>query len=134
MRSWRSKTPLTWVQCRRIINVSLPNNQPISIVANPTELMLLFYVRYMNLTLNHEESPPQQHTLATTKEGCSLVSADSVHIDVIHTKSEENHQNKEKKEVESPEKANEETVNEESNDVSNQLLLDSVYAASVLSF
>ncbi|CAH1450768.1 unnamed protein product [Lactuca virosa] len=23
MRSWRSKTPLSWVQCRRIINVSV---------------------------------------------------------------------------------------------------------------
>nr|KAJ0189667.1 hypothetical protein LSAT_V11C800447330 [Lactuca sativa] len=38
------------------------------------------------------------------------------------------------KAVESPEKANEVIVNEESNDVSNQLLLDSVHAASTLSF
>ncbi|CAI9288282.1 unnamed protein product [Lactuca saligna] len=59
MRSWRSKTPLTWVQCCRIINVSLPNNQHIYVVANPTELMLLFYVCYVNWTLNHEESSPR---------------------------------------------------------------------------
>ncbi|CAH1452917.1 unnamed protein product [Lactuca virosa] len=45
-----------------------------------------------------------------------------------------NQQNKEKKAVESPEKANEDIVNEESNDVSNQFLLDSVHAASTLSF
>ncbi|CAI9285805.1 unnamed protein product [Lactuca saligna] len=38
------------------------------------------------------------------------------------------------KAVESPEKANEDIVNEESNDVSNQLLLDSVHAASTLIF
>ncbi|CAH1454158.1 unnamed protein product [Lactuca virosa] len=42
----------------------------------------------------------------------------------------ENHQNKEKKAVESPEKENEDIVNEESNDVSNHLLLDSVHAAN----
>nr|KAJ0190431.1 hypothetical protein LSAT_V11C800420310 [Lactuca sativa] len=34
------------------------NNQPISVVANPTELMMLFYLRYVNWTLTHEESPP----------------------------------------------------------------------------
>ncbi|CAH1414963.1 unnamed protein product [Lactuca virosa] len=62
------------------------------------------------------------------------VVADSVHSDAIHTKIEENHQNKEKKAVLSPEKANEDIVNEESNDVSNHLLLDSVYVASTLSF
>ncbi|CAI9296753.1 unnamed protein product [Lactuca saligna] len=64
MRSWRSKTPLTWVQCCRIINASLPNNQLIFVVANLTELMLSFYVRYVNWTLNHQESPPRQHTPA----------------------------------------------------------------------
>ncbi|XP_052626215.1 uncharacterized protein LOC128133191 [Lactuca sativa] len=63
MRSWRSKTLLTWVQCYRIIIVSLPNNQPISIEASPTELMLSFYVCYVNWTLNHEESSPRQHTM-----------------------------------------------------------------------
>ncbi|CAI9285804.1 unnamed protein product [Lactuca saligna] len=62
MRSWRSKTPITWVQYRRIINVSLPNNQAIFVVVSPTELMLSFYVYYVNWTLNHEESPPRQHT------------------------------------------------------------------------
>ncbi|CAH1450685.1 unnamed protein product [Lactuca virosa] len=41
---------------------SWPNNQPISVVANPTELMLSFYVRYVNWTLNHQESPPWKHT------------------------------------------------------------------------
>ncbi|CAH1415089.1 unnamed protein product [Lactuca virosa] len=51
--------------------------------------------------------------------------------DAIHTKIEENHQNKEKKAVESPGKANEDIVNEESNDVSNHLLLDSVHAANI---
>ena len=39
-----------------------PNNQPIQVVANETELMLPFYVRYVNWTLNHEESPPPQHS------------------------------------------------------------------------
>ncbi|CAH1444101.1 unnamed protein product [Lactuca virosa] len=62
MRSWRSKTLLSWVQCRRIINVSVPNNHPIVVVANATELMLPFYIRYVNQTLNHEESPPRQHS------------------------------------------------------------------------
>ncbi|CAH1436605.1 unnamed protein product [Lactuca virosa] len=42
-------------------NNQCPNNQPISVVANPTELMLSFYIRYINWTLNHEESPPRQH-------------------------------------------------------------------------
>nr|KAJ0215866.1 hypothetical protein LSAT_V11C300106230 [Lactuca sativa] len=60
MRSWRSKTSLSWVQCRRIINVSVPNNHPIADMANETELMLPFYNRYVNWTLNHEESPPWQ--------------------------------------------------------------------------
>ncbi|CAH1445919.1 unnamed protein product [Lactuca virosa] len=41
---------------------------------------------------------------------------------------------KKKKVVKSPEKANEDIVNEESNDVSNHLLLDSVEAASTLTF
>ncbi|CAI9288283.1 unnamed protein product [Lactuca saligna] len=36
--------------------------------------------------------------------------------------------------MDSPEKANKDIVNEESNDVSNQLLLDSVHVASTLSF
>ncbi|CAH1453067.1 unnamed protein product [Lactuca virosa] len=35
-----------------------PNNQPISVVENATELMLLFYIRHVILT--HEESPPRQ--------------------------------------------------------------------------
>ncbi|CAI9301271.1 unnamed protein product [Lactuca saligna] len=39
-----------------------PNNQPIQVVANKTELMLPFYVRYVNWTLNHEESPPPQQS------------------------------------------------------------------------
>nr|KAJ0201213.1 hypothetical protein LSAT_V11C600326390 [Lactuca sativa] len=39
-----------------------PNNQPIQVVANETELMLPFYVRYVNWTLNHEESPPPQQS------------------------------------------------------------------------
>nr|KAJ0209221.1 hypothetical protein LSAT_V11C400196230 [Lactuca sativa] len=39
-----------------------PNNQPIQVVANETELMLPFYVRYVNWTLNHEESPPSQQS------------------------------------------------------------------------
>ncbi|CAH1427258.1 unnamed protein product [Lactuca virosa] len=43
-------------------NKQRPNNQPISVVANPTELMLPFYVRYVNWTLSHQESPPRQHT------------------------------------------------------------------------
>nr|KAJ0226188.1 hypothetical protein LSAT_V11C100049020 [Lactuca sativa] len=62
MRAWRSKTPLNWEQCCRIINVSMPNNQPINVVANPEELMLPFYVRYVNWTLNPVESPPRQHS------------------------------------------------------------------------
>ncbi|CAH1426508.1 unnamed protein product [Lactuca virosa] len=62
MRSWRSKTPLSWDNCHRIINVLVPNNVPIPVVANGTELMLPFYVRYVNRTLNHEESPPPQHS------------------------------------------------------------------------
>ncbi|CAH1430148.1 unnamed protein product [Lactuca virosa] len=41
---------------------------------------------------------------------------------------------KKKKVVKSPEKANEDIVNEESNDVSNHLLLDSVEASSTLTF
>ncbi|CAH1412957.1 unnamed protein product [Lactuca virosa] len=41
---------------------------------------------------------------------------------------------KKKKVVKSPEKANEDIVNEESNDVSNHLLLDSLEAASTLTF
>nr|KAJ0186329.1 hypothetical protein LSAT_V11C900496820 [Lactuca sativa] len=40
----------------------LPNNQPIQVVANETEPMLPFYVRYMNWTLNHKESPPPQQS------------------------------------------------------------------------
>nr|KAJ0190074.1 hypothetical protein LSAT_V11C800453180 [Lactuca sativa] len=63
MRAWRSKTPLNWEQCCRIINVSVPNNQPINVVANPEELMLPFYVRYVNWTLNPVESSPRQHSL-----------------------------------------------------------------------
>ncbi|CAH1428135.1 unnamed protein product [Lactuca virosa] len=39
-----------------------------------------------------------------------------------------------KKIVESPEKANEDIVNAETSDVSNHLLLDSIYAASTMSF
>ncbi|CAH1425302.1 unnamed protein product [Lactuca virosa] len=39
-----------------------------------------------------------------------------------------------KKIVESPEKANEDIVNAETSDVSNHLLLDSIYAASMMSF
>ncbi|CAH1442700.1 unnamed protein product [Lactuca virosa] len=62
MRAWRSKTPLSWVQCCRIMNVSVPNNQPINVVANPEELMLPFYVRYVNWTLNPVESPPRQYS------------------------------------------------------------------------
>ncbi|CAI9279643.1 unnamed protein product [Lactuca saligna] len=62
MRCWRSKTTLSWENCCRIINVYVPNNQPIQVVANETELMLPFYVRYVNWTLNHEESPPLQHS------------------------------------------------------------------------
>ncbi|CAI9303008.1 unnamed protein product [Lactuca saligna] len=61
-----------------------------------------------------------------------MVSADVVYNDAIHTKIEENHQTKEKKGVEIPEKANEDIVNEQSNDVSNHLLVDSLYAASML--
>ncbi|CAH1442855.1 unnamed protein product [Lactuca virosa] len=62
MRVWRSKTPLNWVQCCRIMNVSVPNNEPINVEANPEELMLPFYVRYVNWTLNPVESPPRQHS------------------------------------------------------------------------
>ncbi|CAH1448597.1 unnamed protein product [Lactuca virosa] len=39
-----------------------PNNEPIRVMADATELMLPFYVRYVNWTLNHEESPPRQHS------------------------------------------------------------------------
>ncbi|CAI9268580.1 unnamed protein product [Lactuca saligna] len=38
-----------------------PNNQPIYVVASPIELMLSFYVFYVNWTVNHEESPQRQH-------------------------------------------------------------------------
>ncbi|KAL7609965.1 hypothetical protein Lser_V15G10052 [Lactuca serriola] len=31
-------------------------------MANETEIMLPFYNRYINWTLNHEESPPRQHS------------------------------------------------------------------------
>ncbi|CAI9272394.1 unnamed protein product [Lactuca saligna] len=48
MRSWRSKTSLSWDNCRRIINMLVPNNEPIPVVANGMELMLPFYVRYVN--------------------------------------------------------------------------------------
>ncbi|CAH1413528.1 unnamed protein product [Lactuca virosa] len=40
---------------------SRPNNHPIVVVANAMELMLSFYIRYVNWTLNHEESPPRKH-------------------------------------------------------------------------
>ncbi|CAH1423021.1 unnamed protein product [Lactuca virosa] len=59
MRSWRRKTQLSWVQCCRIIKVSVPNNHPVVVVANEMELMEPFYIRYVNWTLNHEESPPR---------------------------------------------------------------------------
>nr|KAJ0217152.1 hypothetical protein LSAT_V11C300145120 [Lactuca sativa] len=62
MRFWRSKAPLSWDNYCRIINMFVPNNQPIQVVANETELMLPFYVRYVNWTLNHEESPPLQQS------------------------------------------------------------------------
>nr|KAJ0210275.1 hypothetical protein LSAT_V11C400222770 [Lactuca sativa] len=42
--------------------MSVPNNQPINVVANPEELMLPFYVRYVNWNLNLGESPPRQHS------------------------------------------------------------------------
>nr|KAJ0220665.1 hypothetical protein LSAT_V11C200070420 [Lactuca sativa] len=42
--------------------MSMPNNQPINVVPNPEELMLSFYVRYVNWTLNPIESPPRQHS------------------------------------------------------------------------
>ncbi|CAI9292866.1 unnamed protein product [Lactuca saligna] len=57
------------------------------------------------------------------KDGCCMVSANIVHIDPIHTKTEENHQSKENKAVECLEKENEDIVNEDSNDVSNHLLV-----------
>ncbi|CAH1453297.1 unnamed protein product [Lactuca virosa] len=62
MRTWRSKTSLSWVRCCRIINVSVPNNQPINVVANPEELMLPFYVCSVNWTLNPVDFPPRQHS------------------------------------------------------------------------
>ncbi|CAH1448363.1 unnamed protein product [Lactuca virosa] len=40
----------------------VPNNEPINVEANPEELMLPFYVRYVNWTLNPVESPPRQHS------------------------------------------------------------------------
>ncbi|CAH1421512.1 unnamed protein product [Lactuca virosa] len=43
-------------------NNQRPNNHPIVVVANETELMVPFYIRYVNWTLNHEESPPRQHS------------------------------------------------------------------------
>ncbi|CAI9304466.1 unnamed protein product [Lactuca saligna] len=58
MRSWRSKTSLSWDNCHRIINVSVPNKESIRVVIDAAELMLPFYVRYVNWTLNDEESPP----------------------------------------------------------------------------
>nr|KAJ0199493.1 hypothetical protein LSAT_V11C600329750 [Lactuca sativa] len=51
MRSWRRKTLLSW-----------PNNHHIVVVPNETELMELFFTRYVNWTLNHEESPPRQQS------------------------------------------------------------------------
>nr|KAJ0217761.1 hypothetical protein LSAT_V11C300137010 [Lactuca sativa] len=62
MRVWRSKTPFSWLQFRRIINMSVPKNQPIKVVANPTKMMLPFYVRYINWTLYHQESPRRQRS------------------------------------------------------------------------
>ncbi|CAI9300786.1 unnamed protein product [Lactuca saligna] len=44
------------------ITVAVPNNEPIRVVADATELMSSFYVRYVNWTLNHEESPPREHS------------------------------------------------------------------------
>ncbi|CAI9279186.1 unnamed protein product [Lactuca saligna] len=171
-----------------------PNNQPINVMAIPEELMLLFYVRYVNWTLNPVESPPRQHSpvqnsplvivsparrkMYKSEIETSLTESDTnasslQHLEIetmymlddtsrlvnkkktstktlvkrllgrnergvfhvaIHTKIEEIHQSKEKKVVESPEKANEDIVNKESNDVSNYLLLDSVEAASLLTF
>nr|KAJ0193139.1 hypothetical protein LSAT_V11C800398020 [Lactuca sativa] len=40
-----------------------PNNQPIYVVANLTELMFPFYLCNVNWTLKHQESPPRQHSL-----------------------------------------------------------------------
>nr|KAJ0195262.1 hypothetical protein LSAT_V11C700357410 [Lactuca sativa] len=39
-----------------------PNNQPISIVANATYLMLSFYIRCINWSLTKEEPPTRQHS------------------------------------------------------------------------
>ncbi|CAI9277948.1 unnamed protein product [Lactuca saligna] len=39
-----------------------PNNQPINFMATLEELILPFYVRYVNWTLNPVESPPRQHS------------------------------------------------------------------------
>ncbi|CAH1427483.1 unnamed protein product [Lactuca virosa] len=44
-------------------NNQRPNNEPINVETNPEELMLPFYVRYVNWTLNPVESPPRQHSL-----------------------------------------------------------------------
>ncbi|CAH1414874.1 unnamed protein product [Lactuca virosa] len=55
-------------------------------------------------------------------------------IDAIDTKSEKISKTRKKKIVESPEKVNEDIVNAETSDVSNYLLLDSIYATSTMSF
>ncbi|CAH1453132.1 unnamed protein product [Lactuca virosa] len=62
MRSRSRKTPLYWDQCRRIINVSVPNNQLLAVVANETEIMGPFYICYVNWTLSHIESPLWQQS------------------------------------------------------------------------
>ena len=37
-----------------------PNNHLVVVMENGTELKELFYIRYVNWTLNHEESPPRK--------------------------------------------------------------------------
>ncbi|CAI9277210.1 unnamed protein product [Lactuca saligna] len=60
MRPRRRKTSLSWVQYRRIINMFVPNNQPVVVVANEMEIMWPFYIHYVNWTLNQVESSPRQ--------------------------------------------------------------------------
>nr|KAJ0195213.1 hypothetical protein LSAT_V11C700372140 [Lactuca sativa] len=47
---------------RVYVTNSNPNNQYVAVVANEMDIMESFYIRYVNWTLNREESPPRQQS------------------------------------------------------------------------
>nr|KAJ0211691.1 hypothetical protein LSAT_V11C400207280 [Lactuca sativa] len=48
MRSWRSKTLLSRLHCRRIINMSVPENQPISGKPDGADVAILCSLRQLD--------------------------------------------------------------------------------------